>query len=87
VKERKGKMTKFYKATFSNGKVLLRSSTSRTYSHAYLTGRSSGFARSSVHAHKAMTQWRSYAAEGGEVVPAVEITGPEHRALRKAGAQ
>lgn len=78
-------MTTYYKATFSDGRVLTRSTASRTYSHCYLTGGgSSGWAKSSVHAHKAMAAWRCYAAEGGEIAPAVEITGPEYRAILKS---
>lgn len=77
-------MTTYYKATFSNGQVLTRSTAGRTYSHAYLTGHSSGWARNELLAHKAMAQWRSYKAVGGEVAPAVEITPFEYRDLKKS---
>lgn len=94
-------MTKFYKATFSNGEVFLRSSTSRIYAAAYVLRSSSersgyrtdGFSGSELLAHKALGSARAYAARHGytidlaEVAPAIEITGPEHRDLRKAGAR
>jgi len=70
-------MTKFYKATFSDGRVLTRSTASRTYSHAHSPGRQAAqWAGSQSLAHKA--------AKGGEVVPAVEITSQEYRALNSA---
>ena len=75
-------MTTFYKATFADGRTFTRSTAGRTYSHCYRTGHSSGWARTEVLAHKAMAQWRSYKAVGGEIAPAVEIDAKEYRALK-----
>lgn len=77
-------MTTYYKATFSNGRIETRSTVSRAYSHCYFTGpRAVGWAKSEPHARKAMTAWRCYATEGGEIAPAVEITAQEYRAMKK----
>jgi hypothetical protein len=70
-------MTTYYKATFADGRVLTRSTAGRTYSHAHTPGRRTAqWAGSEILARKA--------AKGGEVVPAIEITAQEYRALNSA---
>jgi hypothetical protein len=73
-------MTTYYKATFSNGRVLTRSTAGRSYSHAHSPGwKAAQWAGSESLAHKA--------AKGGEVVPAVEITRTEYQALNEKAQQ
>ena len=80
-------MTTYFKATFSNGRIELRSTKSgRAYTHCYLTNTnkgSVGFSSSHALADKAMRSWRSYDATG-EVVPAVEISAKEYRSIKQA---
>jgi hypothetical protein len=66
-------VTKFYKATFSDGSITTRSTTSREYTHAWRGGFSSS------------AQLAQQAANGchwlpKEVVPVEEITAKEYRA-------
>lgn len=109
-------MAKYYKATFSNGFVLTRSSASeRVYTHAWKSrgtfpahetnhrGRvyqcnaggwgGDGFSGSERLAHNAVNSYGKWGksvvgnvVELDEVVPAIEITAQEYRALKKGGA-
>jgi hypothetical protein len=76
-------MTNYYKATFSTGRTIVRSS-ARKYTHAYLVPGDGtrfnypysewGFSKSADHARKA--------SKGlGEVVPTVEIAAKEYRVI------
>ncbi len=69
-------MTTYYKATFSNGAVRVRS-TARKYSHAHTPAwRSAQWASTEARAHKA--------ARGGELAPAIEITRQEYQKHQRA---
>jgi hypothetical protein len=71
-------MTTFYKATFSDGRVFARTTAAgKKYTHAH-----------SPRSYKHVACWASSEALArkqthGEIAPAVEITGPEYRALKK----
>jgi hypothetical protein len=86
-------MTTYYRATFSDGTVIKRSTTSRKYTHAWLvrwrnkepekwgpTSERSGFCGSIVLAYNALPRERG---DGmmvlSEVAPAFEITAQEYR--------
>lgn len=75
-------MTTYYKATFSDGSVHTRSTDAgRTYTHAHACSWNSSkksWASSEALAIKA--------GKGSEVVPAIEITSAEYRALKKGAA-
>ena len=67
-------MTTYYKATFSDGQVFARATAGRKYSHAHSPGwRAAQWASREGLAHKA--------ARGAEVVPAIEISAAEYRAV------
>lgn len=76
----------FYKATHSNGKVVLRDSTSKVYSHAvvFASGNASFAGRIDL-ARKHLSS--CYDQAQAEVVPAVEITRAEHATILKASKQ
>ncbi len=75
-------MTTYYKATFSDGRTIKRSTLSRTYTHAWRTGQATGFSGSHALADKAKNNYAaSYPNLVREVAEAVEITAKEYRAL------
>jgi hypothetical protein len=70
-------MTKYFKATFSDGTTLTRSSVSRTYTHAWRAGqRTSGFSGSAELARKAAS---GAGLPNGEVAACVEISRGDWR--------
>jgi hypothetical protein len=69
-----GQVTKFYKATFSDGSIRTRSTTYRQYTHAYRLGFSS-----SAQLAKQAANSCSWLPDK-EVVPVEEITAKEYRA-------
>jgi len=72
-------VTTYYKATFSDGQTFTRSTKGRTYSHAHTPHwRAAQWASSEALARKA--------AKGAEIVPAIEITSAEYRAINDANA-
>lgn len=87
--------TRYFKAD-TDAKMLLRSSQSRMYSHAWIAegvGHMSGkpwqitgFASTRDLAHKAAYGTRRFDACDRQVVPAIEITRAEYTALRKASS-
>jgi hypothetical protein len=87
-------MTTYYKATFSDGTVLRRSTVSRKYSHAWLaygstlanpqwpTWRMSGFSGTEQLARKqAAGPWANRTVGFTGIAPTVEITAKEYRAM------
>ena len=66
---------RFVKADFGDG-IVVRSSDSRHYTHAWGTHKSAQFSSSAELARKAMTY--------GAVVPVVEITSKEYRDILNA---
>lgn len=74
-------MTKYFKATRSDGVIATRSSDSKDYTRAFVrpSGRSN-WATGTNTPPEASKQV-------GEVVPAVEITAKEYRDLKKGGAK
>jgi hypothetical protein len=72
-------MTTYYKATFSNGEVFVRSTTGRKYSHAHSPGwKAAQWASAVGLAYKA--------AKGAEIVPAIEISAAEYRIISQNNA-
>ena len=81
-------MTTYYKATTAAGEIALRSTKSRTYTHAVVRFGKSGrinqetWAGRPDLAEKAARPGK-WADGQGTLLPAVEITAKEYRALRK----
>lgn len=69
-------MTKYYKATDKDGRVHLRSTADRFYSHAVVWRGYASWAGSLTLAHK-------QASRAGDIIEAQEVSGSEFRALKK----
>lgn len=83
-------MTTYYKATFSDGSVLKRSTVSRKYSHAWkvryttdagFQGGAQGFSRTEQLARKELLSRTRRPVDFAEAAPTVEITAAEYRSL------
>lgn len=91
-------MPTYYKATFSDGTVVKRTTTHPRYTHAWIsrrqnnadtiargygeTSQSHGFSASEVNASNQLRRYCWGTMLMAEVAPAVEITGQEYRALK-----
>jgi hypothetical protein len=83
-------MTRYFKATFSNGKIKKRSSASRAYTHAYHYisfggyeafgfSSSEGQCHSNLENESAWGRRNSGPLQFAEVVPVEEMTAKEYR--------